>query len=108
MGCQFAARKGMGVPWHGVSLKGDLKPTSGHRLRNLVVDASVGPHAPLSPVPLTAVELTDNVRAPACASTATSRCLGSIFHLDETERMDNSRYVPGELDQPFPGIYFKK
>jgi len=73
----------------------------------VVVDTSNSPYALLKPVPLTAVTLTDDFRAPRLRINREVTIPSQYRLLEETGRLDNFRRAAGQKAIPFQGRFFK-
>jgi hypothetical protein len=77
-----------------------------HQSTAVILDTSRSAHARLRPVPLTAVQLTDNFWAPRRRLNREVTLPSQYRHCEETGRIDNFRRAAGWKDVPFQGIYF--
>ena len=74
---------------------------------NAVIDLARSPFAKLKPVPLSAVQLTDEFWSPRIAINRDVTLPSQLTHLETTGRIDNFRRASGKKpDLPFQGIYF--
>jgi uncharacterized protein len=72
----------------------------------IVVDTSGSPHAPLRPLPLDAVRLSDGFWESRRRVNRDVTLLSQFAHLEQTGRLDNFRRAAGKIDVPFRGVYF--
>ena len=71
-----------------------------------VVDTSLSPRTKLRPVPLDAVQLTDQFWVPRRRINRETTLPSQFQHLETTGRLDNFRRASGKMDISFQGIYF--
>src|SRR5690242_15409396 len=71
-----------------------------------VVDTTRSPYCRLRPVPLTAVQLTDEFWAPRLRINREVTLPGQYEQCEQTGRIDNFRRAAGKKQIPFQGIYF--